>query len=91
MVKRNRLNRESKKRNSRLKRPFEYGVDVRGDRALFVPEDVRLDDSKLVQQVRQIGGGEAVFFRIINKAGIQRHAHGWMEARNGSVEIVQWG
>jgi hypothetical protein len=94
-MKRSRLSRKgSKARPSRLKKPFDYGEDVRGDIALFLPVKARLDDPSLIKKLKEmtppvryemgehglkeVTGGDMFFFRLIDERGKQLHSHGWI-------------
>ena len=62
-----------------------YGLDCRGDYALFV--DIKhINGWTIDAKVKRATKGRTVFFRVIED-GEQKHSHGWIE----KDKIIQWG
>jgi len=73
------------------KKPFDRGVDVRGDIALFIPDGTQMSNKDLLASLRS--DGRAVFFRLIDSKGVQQHTHGWIRynPKTGLAEVTQYG
>ena len=73
------------------KKPFDHGVDVRGDIALFIPDGTKMSNKDLLASLRS--DGRDVFFRLIDAQGNQLHTHGWIRynPKTGLGEVTQYG
>jgi len=74
MVKRSRLSRNgSKPHRDRLVKPFEYGIDLRGDTALFLPVDVKMDNPSLIAKLHSITPSGGIY-ELVGDKFVSRHA-----------------
>lgn len=71
-----------------MKQDLTYGIDVRGDEALFIEEKHFIDAGWELddEAYTQLEDCSPTFFRVI-KDGEEQSGHGWIE----KGEIVQWG
>jgi len=63
-----------------------YGIDGRGDYALFIESWHFTDDQWGVDDDARTGKTEAIFFRVLYE-GLPGKGHGWIEDN----KVVQWG
>jgi hypothetical protein len=72
-----------------MKKDLTYGIDVRGDNALFVEEKHFIGKyCELDKEVKTFlkKTKDAIFFRVI-KDGKEQRGHGWIK----DEEVMQWG
>jgi len=69
-----------------LKDDLTFGIDVRGDAALFI-EAHHINGWEIDKLTKEMCKYEKyVFFRVLEN-GVQQHGHGWIEGGR----ITQWG
>jgi hypothetical protein len=79
-----------------MAKKFTVGKDMRGDRAVFIPTNAKLDDKRLVsvlEKTEPSERGNKFFFRMVDSKGKQTGSHGWMQyyPRKKLAKIIGWG